>query len=339
MKLKGFQMPRSIQFDEDTLTPQYGEFIVEPLERGFGTTLGNALRRTLLSSIEGAAVSAVKFDGVLHEFSALPGVVEDVPEIILNLKSLAVRLHGDEDKKIYLNAKREGEITAADIRTDGTVEIVNPDLYIATLNKGAELNMELTVTKGRGYVEAVNGQNHSIGMIPIDAIYSPVKRVNYRVMNTRVGQRTDYDRLLLEVVTDGSLSPDDAVIQAAHVLREHLLLFVNLREEPVDVEEEEVDRERERIQKLLQMSVDELELSVRSSNCLQAANIDTLGDLVQKTEVQMLKYRNFGRKSLQEISSILEELGLHFGMDVAPYLDEAPVEDSASDADVTEDDE
>ncbi len=322
MKLKDFQMPRCIQFDETELTNRYGKFIIEPLERGFGTTLGNALRRTLLSSIPGAAVTTVKINGVLHEFSTIPGVVEDVPEIILNVKQLAVISHSEEPKKIYIRVKTPGEITAADIRTDGTVEIINPDLYIATISKDANLDIEMTVDTGRGYIEAGTDHNQIIGIISVDAIYSPVIRVNYRVENTRVGQRTDYDRLILEVWTDGTFLPDEAVIQAANVLREHLLLFVNLREEPVDIEEEEIDQERERIRQQLRMSVDELELSVRSSNCLQAANIQTLGDLAQKTEVQMLKYRNFGRKSLQEISAILEGLGLHFGMDITSYLEE-----------------
>lgn len=327
MKLKSFQMPRSVQFDESELTSQYGCFIVEPLERGFGTTLGNALRRVLLSSITGAAVTAVKIDGVLHEFSTIPGVVEDVPEIILNLKKLAVRSYSDEPKDIYLKVSTPGEVTAADIRADGDVEIINPDLYIATLSKEAVLNIEMSVENGRGYIEADTNLQQNIGDIPVDSIYSPVTRINYRVENTRVGQKTDYDRLILEVWTDGTIPPDDAVIQAANVLGEHLLLFVNLREEPVDDSEVEVDLERERVRKLLKTSVDELELSVRSSNCLQAANIRTLGDLVQKTEMQMLKYRNFGRKSLQEISSILEDLNLHFGMNVTPYLDENETED------------
>lgn len=332
MKLKNFQMPKGVVVDEETLTEQFGRFTVEPLERGFGTTIGNALRRVLLSSLPGAAVTAVRIDGVAHEFSTIPNVVEDVTEIILNMKELRLKLYSEEPKILQLEAEGKGDVTALDIQTDSEVEILNPDLHIATLDEGGHLRMEIHVADGRGYVMAEQNKdpNYPIGVIPVDSIFSPVVRVNYRVENTRVGQRTDYDRLVLEIWTDGSIHPQDALSSAGQILKNHLQLFISIDEDMVPEPEEEVDEEFERIKKLLMMNVEELELSVRSSNCLRAAEIKTLADLVQKSEAEMLKYRNFGRKSLTELTQILDELNLSFGMDVSPYLEAIENEASAS---------
>lgn len=329
MKRNGIQMPKMVQFDESQFTDQYGQFVLEPLERGFGTTLGHSLRRMLLSSIPGAAITWIKLDGVSHEFSVIPNVVEDVPEIVLNLKWLAVRLHEEGPKTLRIDVSTPGEITAADIQADPTVEIVNPDLYIATISDGGSLKMEMNVEKGRGYVEAEKNAEKKlpIGVIPIDSIFSPIVKVKYRVENTRIGQQTDYDKLFVEVWTNGAIKPEEAVIEGSKVLRDHLRLFINLHEEATYEEEEEVDLERERIREQLRRSVKELELSVRSSNCLKAANIKTIADLVQKTEMEMLKYRNFGKKSLQELTNILESLGLEFGMDINEYFTEEELEE------------
>ncbi|MBM3263887.1 MAG: DNA-directed RNA polymerase subunit alpha [candidate division Zixibacteria bacterium] len=322
MKLKNFQMPKTVTVDDETLTEVYGAFVLEPLERGFGTTIGNSLRRVLLSTLPGAAVTSVKIDGVAHEFSTIEHVVEDVTEIVLNLKELRLVVNSDEPRTLLLEAEGKGDVTALDIQTEVGVKILNPDLHIATLDEGGRLRMEIYVGVGRGYVPAEQNKdsNQPIGVISMDSIFSPVTRVNFRVENTRVGQRTDYDRLVLEIWTDGSLVPRDALSSAAQILKNHLQLFIAFDEDLVPDQEKEVDQEFERIRHLLRTNVEELELSVRSSNCLRAAEIKILADLVQKTEGEMLKYRNFGRKSLTELNEILEGLGLEFGMDVASYL-------------------
>ena len=324
MKSKNFCMPKLVEVDDATLSDTYGKFVVRPLERGFGTTLGNVLRRILLSSVEGAAIRAIKIEGVHHEFSTIPGVVEDVPEIILNLKEVCLQLHTDGDKTLFVEKEGKGELTAGDLQVDSEVRILNPDLHIATLSEGARFRAELMVGSGHGYVLAEENKlpDQPIDWIAMDSIFSPIRRVSYTTENMRVGHRTDYDKLTMEVWTNGTIRPDDAVAFAAKLAIDHLRLFVNFEEEPEEVEEEEVDHEAERIRNLLKMNVEELELSVRSSNCLKAAGIKLLRDLVQKTESEMLKYRNFGRKSLSELSGILAELGLSFGMDVTPYLDE-----------------
>jgi DNA-directed RNA polymerase subunit alpha len=322
MKWKNLTMPKQVQPDAGN-TSSYGKFVIEPLERGFGLTLGTSLRRVLLSSLQGAAVTAVRIDGVLHEFSTLPGVIEDVTEIILNLKQVRLKLHGDGPKKGMFEVRGKGEVRAGNLIVDPEVEVLNPDLHIATLNKDGDLRMEVEIDAGRSYVSA---DQHSqtdrpIGVIPIDSMFSPVTKVNYNVETTRLGQRIDYDKLTLEVWTDASILPSDAVAVAAKILRDHFTLFIHF-EEPIEEEvEEEVDEERTRVRRLLEKSVDELELSVRSSNCLRAAEIRSIGSLVQKSEPEMLKYRNFGRKSLKEIQDILSEMGLHFGMDISPYLE------------------
>jgi len=321
MKPKNFQMPRSVQIDEESLTTTYGEFQFQPLERGFGTTIGNALRRVLLSSIEGASIKAIRIDGVQHEFSVVDGVVEDVTEIVLNLKEVCLRVHSDDEKLLHVKIDGPGELKAKDLMVDADVEIMNPDLHIATLDKDGKLDVELTVGKGRGYVLAEENKHpdHPMGTITLDSAFSPVQKVHYEVDNSRVGQQTDYDKLTLEVWTNGVVRPEDAVAHAASILKEHLELFINFDEEPDDEPEEKVSEEDQRIASLLQMQVEELELSVRSANCLKAANILMLKDLVMRPESEMLKFRNFGRKSLNELNAILDGLGLQFGMDVGKY--------------------
>jgi len=328
MKWKNLTMPKQVVPDAGN-TDRYGKFTIEPLERGFGLTLGNALRRVLLSSLQGAAITAVRIDGVLHEFSTLPGVIEDVTEIILNLKQVRLKLLGDGPKKGTFEMRGKGEVRAGDLQVDGEVVVLNPDLHVATLNKDGDLRMEVEIDGGRGYVSA---DQHSqterpIGVIPIDSLFSPVLKVNYNVETTRLGQRIDYDKLTIEVWSDASILPSDAVAVAAKILRDHFNLFIHF-EEPIEEEvEEEVNEDILRIRRLLEKSVEELELSVRSSNCLRAAEIKNIGDLVQKSEGEMLKYRNFGRKSLKEIQDLLGEMGLHFGMDVSRYLENrSPVE-------------
>ncbi len=309
-----FEKP-NIEIAEISEDKRYGKFVVEPLERGYGTTLGNSLRRIMLSSLPGAAVSQVKIDGVLHEFSSIPGVKEDVTEIIMNIKSLAIKNNSDTDepKVAYIEFEGEGVITAADIQADADIEIMNPDQVIATLSGGADSKfyMELTITKGRGYVSADKNKNEdlSIGVIAVDSIYTPVERVNMAVENTRVGQQTDYDKLTLEVYTNGTLAPDEAVSLAAKVLSEHLNLFIDLSECAVDVEimAPKEDNEKE---KVLEMNIDELELSVRSYNCLKRAGINTVEELCNRTSEDMMKVRNLGRKSLEEVLAKLKELGL-----------------------------
>ena len=294
--------------DEDG---NYGKFVVEPLERGYGTTLGNALRRILLSSLPGAAVTSVKIDGVLHEFSTIPGVKEDVTEIILNLKKLAVRLNGENTKRVIINAVGPKEVTAADIIGDSEMEIFNPDLHIATLEENATLVMEINLARGRGYVpaEANKTENTPISVIPVDSIYTPVRKVNFTVENTRVGQVTDYDRLVLEIWTDGSITPDEGVSIGAKIMQEHLNLFIQLTD-ATGAMEIMVEKEEDQKEKALEMTIEELELSVRSFNCLKRAAINTVEELTQKSEEDMMKVRNLGKKSLDEVKAKLEELGL-----------------------------
>lgn len=290
---------------------RYGKFVLEPLERGFGTTMGNSLRRVLLSSLPGVSVTSIKVDGVLHEFSTIPGVKEDLVDIILNLKELSLRMQSDEPKILTINAQGAGRITAGDIIADADVEILNPEHHIATLNDDAKLYMEITIEKGRGYVSADRNKHpgQPIGIIPVDSIFTPIRRVNFHVENTRVGQITDYDRLTLEVWTNGSIKPDEATSLAAKVLSEHLLLYINLTAHVNDVEIM-VEKEEDKKEKVLEMTIEELDLSVRSYNCLKRAGINTVQELTQKSEEEMMKVRNLGRKSLEEVQQKLEALDL-----------------------------
>ncbi|GIW40089.1 MAG: DNA-directed RNA polymerase subunit alpha [Candidatus Binatia bacterium] len=306
--------PARLELDQRTASRTYGKFVGEPFERGFGITIGNSLRRILLSSLQGAAITAVRFEGVLHEFSTIPGVREDVTDIVLNLKEVRLRLHEGLQEVGRIDAKGECEVKAGDIQVSPSVEILNPEQHIATLAKDASLRAELTIKVGRGYVPAERNKDEGapIGTIPIDAVFSPIRKVNYTVTNARVGQRTDYDRLTLEVWTDGSVRPEDAVAYAARILQDQLSIFINFEEEPepVSVPEEQ----KPTLNENLFRPVAELELSVRAANCLQNADIKYIGELVQKTEAEMLKTKNFGRKSLNEIKEILREMGLDFGM-------------------------
>ncbi len=294
----------------------YGRFVVEPLERGYGITLANSLRRILLSSLPGAAVTSVKIEGVLHEFATIPGVVEDVTDIILNLKALSLKLYGDDEKTLRVEATTAGVVTAGDIIHDADVEILNPDMLIATLAENARLVMEIMVSRGRGYVSAERNKkgDHIIGVIPIDSVFTPVKKVNYNVENTRVGQITDYDKLTLEVWTNGSIRPDEATSWSAKILNEHLRLFIGLTETVNDVEIM-IEKEEEQKDKLLEMTIEELDLSVRSYNCLKRAGINTVEELIQKNEEDMMKVRNLGKKSLEEVINKLNELGLSLRKD------------------------
>jgi len=301
-----------VEISEDN---RYGKFVCEPLERGYGITIGNSLRRILLSSLPGAAVTAVKIEGVLHEFSTIPGVREDVTDIILNIKSLCLKMHGDEPKVLRIEAEGECDVKAGDIITDPDVEILNPDLHIATLDEDATLKMELIVERGRGYVPAEKNKrpDHVIGVIPVDSIFSPIQRVNYQVTDTRVGNVTDYDKLTIELWTDGSLRPDEAISKAAGIMIAHLKLFQNIAGSPPEDESNEgpfTETAENNISKTLEMSIEELDLSVRSYNCLKRAGINTVAELVQKTEADMMKVRNLGRKSLDEVKKKLAELGL-----------------------------
>jgi DNA-directed RNA polymerase subunit alpha len=315
--LTGFQRPKRIELDQNSQNETYGRFIAEPLERGFGVTIGNALRRVLLSSLAGAAVTSVKIQGVFHEFSTIPGVLEDTTEIILNLKEMILKMYVESPKQLTLQAKGPKEVQARDVTTDADIEILNPDLHIATLNKEAALDITMDVQLGRGYVPAERHvwDTTDPQVIPIDAVFSPIRKVAFHVESTRVGQSTDYDRLVLDVYTNGSIKPEDAVAQAAKILRDHLQIFINFHDEPV-VEVQKIGEEQQKLLENLNRSVDELELSVRSYNCLKNANIRTIGELVQKNESEMLKTRNFGRKSLNEIKEILANMGLSLGMDL-----------------------
>ena len=313
--------PKRLEVDTETHNRFYGKFSCEPLERGFGTTLGNALRRVLLSSLRGAAITAVRIKDVYHEFSALPGVLEDVTEILLNLKQVRLKLLTDGAKTMRLDARGKGEVKAGNIITDGTVEILNPEHHIADLSADGELILEMTAKTGKGYVpgEAHKEEDQPVGYIPLDASFSPIQKVNYVVTQARVGQRTDYDKLTLEVWTDGSISPENAVAFGAKILKEQLNLFINFEEEAEGVEERPAE-EAPALNENLYRSVNELELSVRAANCLRNANIRFIGELVQKTEQEMLKTKNFGRKSLNEIKEILTEMGLHLGMKLDNFV-------------------
>jgi len=313
MLWKGFQRPKRLEFDRETLTDRFGRFHAQPFERGFGTTIGNAMRRVLLSSIEGAAITAVRIEGVMHEFSPIPGVVEDATDIILNLKQIPLKLYADTTKTLYVKVDKPGEVKARDIVADGDVEILEPDAHIATVSAGGSLQMEMRLKRGRGYVAADRNfdDDLGIGWIPIDSVHSPVKKVNYLVEAARLGQTTDYEKLTVDVWTNGAISPRDAVSNAAKLVREHLTIFVNLEDAAETAPEPShaaVSNEN------LAKSVEELELSVRSYNCLKNANIRTIRELVQKTEAEMLKTKNFGRKSLKEIKEILAGMGLSLGM-------------------------
>ncbi len=322
MKWKSPLMPEGVIIDSATATKEYGKFTIQPLERGYGLTIGTALRRMLLSSIQGVAISWIKIESVLHEFSYVQGVKEDTTEIILNLKEIVLKSTSKDDTYVlHLDKTGPGVAKAGDIMFPLGIEVLNPDAPIATLDENGRLKMEMGVSSGRGYVAAEQGKEAKIiGVIPIDAFFSPVRRVNFTISSTRIGQRTDFDQLNIEVWTNGSITPEDALAHAAKVLKDHLLQFIKIEEDYEEDKKQEVDEEKERIRTQLRRSVDELELSVRSSNCLQAANIRSLGDLVQRTESEMLKYRNFGRKSLSEIGKILEELNLSFGMNLNEYF-------------------
>jgi DNA-directed RNA polymerase subunit alpha len=308
--------PKRLEVEKETLTPTYGRFTAEPFERGFGITIGNSLRRILLSSLQGGAITSLKVDGVLHEFSTIPGTKEDITEIILNLKEVRLKLHTEGPKTIRVKAEGPRVLKAGDILTGDAVEILNPDHYIATLSRDGKLSMEMVVKTGRGYVSAERNKEEGqpIGTIPMDAIFSPIKKVNYTVTNARVGQITDYDKLILEVWTDGSLNPEEAVAHAAKILKDQLSIFITFEEEEEEVSYPEDVEEKEAFNENLLRSVDELELSVRSANCLKHANIKLIGDLVQRTEAEILATKNFGRKSLNEIKEILTEMGLSLGM-------------------------
>jgi DNA-directed RNA polymerase subunit alpha len=318
MKWKSLLMPKGIQIENPDNVANYGRIIVEPLERGWGHTVGNALRRSLLSSLQGAAIISVRIEGVVHEYASIDGVTEDVTDIILNLKKLRLKLNSDDDTILRLEVSGEGEIKAADIDENPDVDILNPELHIATIGADAKLKMEMRVSDGRGYVPAEfnKREDDAVGTISMDALFSPVTRVNYLVENTRVGQRTDLDKLILDVWTDGSITVEDSIGYAAKLVYDHLSMFINFEGELEPVEEKSRDERTDRLQKLLKMRVDELELSVRSNNCLRAANIHTLADLVRNQESAMLRYKNFGRKSLIELNRVLSNLGLSFGMDV-----------------------
>jgi DNA-directed RNA polymerase subunit alpha len=311
-----FQKPKKLDYDPETLTPNYGRFIAQPFERGFGTTIGNALRRVLLSSIEGAAVTAVRVEGVLHEFSSLTGVVEDMTDVVLNLKQIPFKLHGEGPKTLYLEKNGPGVVTAADFEADSDIEILDPSAHIATLSKEGSLKLEARLKRGRGYQVADRNADSDLplGYIPIDSIHSPVRRVNYHVEGARVGQMTDYDRLILEVWTNGAVSPQEAVSLAAELLGDHLRIFSAFESKGETIEETAAPEVDPRLAEMLAKPIEELDLSVRSANCLKNANIRTLGDLVQRTEREMLSTKNFGRKSLDEIKDVLASLGLSFGM-------------------------
>jgi len=315
MLWKGFQKPKRLEVDAESLTPTFGRFHAQPYERGFGTTVGNAIRRVLLSSIEGAAVTAVRIEGVLHEFSSIPGVLEDVTDIILNLKQVPMKLHVDHTESIRVRAEGSREVRSGDLETSSNVDILDPDVHIATLSDEGNLDMELRIKQGRGYVPADRNLDEDLGLgfVPVDSVHSPVRKVNYTVDAARVGQSTDYDRLVLEVWTNGAVLPQDAVALGAKLLKDHMAIFINF-EEQAEPEEDVIDDEMERLNENLSRSVDELELSVRSYNCLKNAQIHSIRDLVQMNEAEILKMKNFGRKSLKEIKEILAEMGLSLGM-------------------------
>ena len=331
VRLGRFEMPKRLARDDASATPTYAKFIAEPFEAGYGNTVGNSIRRVLLSSLEGAAITSVKIEGAPHEFTAVPGVVEDVTDIVLNLKKVLLKSHSREPHVVYLSANKEGAVTAADIKSDQVVEVLNPDQHICTLDKKMHFEAELEVKIGRGFCPADENKKpeQHIGVVPIDSLFSPVRRVRYAVENTRVGQRTDYDKLIIEVWTDGRITPEDAMVQSTNILRHHLDVFCDYdKSMVVEFEEggERVSAEQAKLKKILNMSVNEIELSVRAANCLNNANITTVGQLAMKSEQEMLKYRNFGKKSLNEITEKLSALGLSRGMKFEPAMMEAPVE-------------
>src|SRR6184192_1142012 len=329
VRLGRFEMPKRLTKEDSTATETFAKFIAEPFETGYGHTVGNSLRRVLLSSLEGAAITSVKIDGAMHEFTTIDGVVEDVTDIVLNLKKIKFKAHTREQQTLMLSAHKEGPVTAADIQLNQNVELVNPDQFVYTLDKKKKFEMEMEIKIGRGFCPGDENKklDQPIGVIPIDSLFSPVTRVRYAVEAARVGQRTDYDRLIFEIWTDGRISPDDALTQASAILQHHLDVFVGYDKNAVEFEEAETkqDDEKAKLKKLLNMSVNEIELSVRAANCLNNANITSVGQLAQKTEAEMLKYRNFGKKSLNEIKDKLTALGLGLGMKFDPGLVETPV--------------
>lgn len=317
VKWRDFQMPKRLDCDEATYTDTYGKFVAEPFEKGYGVTLGNSLRRILLSSIEGSAITSIKIDGVRHEFSTIPGVLESVTEIILNLKKVVLKSHSKVPKTVYLKAEKKGEVKAADIICDETVEVLNPDLHIATLTRDTRLHIELEVARGRGYVPAEMNKKEGVDMIAIDSIFTPIVKVSFNVENTRVGQRTDYDRLITEIWTNGGVNPKEALLYGANILQRHLDVFVSYGQLPEEEEEdEEISAEEQALYDKLRLPISELELSVRSANCLKDANIKTIAELVKKTESELLTFRNFGKKSLTEINDLLKVMGLNLGIKV-----------------------
>ncbi|MCD6097804.1 DNA-directed RNA polymerase subunit alpha [bacterium] len=326
MKWKPMQMPKQLVKETSPDNPNFGRFILEPLEKGYGTTIGNALRRVILSSIQGIAITRVRIDGVLHEFSTIDGVLEDVPEIILNIKGIRFRSTSDTLPPLRLEVEKEGDVLAGEIQTPPGIEIINPEHKICTITSKRKLVMEFELGIGKGYALAEENRRTKdpVGVIPVDSIFTPIKNVVFHVVPTRVRQKTDYDKLLLEVTTDGSISPEDTIAKAAHILIKHFKLLVRPETEIEGIEEEEEDPNIIRMRKLFETPVEELELSVRSSNCLKAANIRTLGDLVQKTEQEMIRYKNFGKKSLQELTETLAKFGLSFGMDISKYMKKQP---------------
>ncbi len=324
VRLGRFELPKRLAKDESTATETYARFVAEPFETGYGHTIGNSLRRVLLSSLEGAAITSIKIDGAMHEFTTVDGIVEDVTDIVLNLKKVRFKSQNRETQTLLLSVNKEGEVTAGDIQLNQGVEVVNPDQHICTIDKKKKFEMELEVRVGRGFCPGDENKkvDQPIGLIAIDSLFSPVSRVRYNVEQARVGQKTDYDKLILEIWTDGRISPDDALTQASAILQHHLDVFVGYDKNAVEFEEEQkpVDDEKSKLRKLLNMSVNEIELSVRAANCLNNANITTVGQLAMKTEQEMLKYRNFGKKSLNEIKEKLSTLGLALGMNIDPAL-------------------
>lgn len=320
MRLKDFQMPRKLIYDEESSSDTYSKFMAEPFEKGYGHTIGNSIRRILLSSLEGAAVTGVKIKGVMHEFSTIPGVVEDVTQIILNLKSLRFKLYSEGPERIYLKATKKGEVTAKDIELNSNIEILNPSTHIATLDKDTNLEMEIEISKGRGYLPAERNPraNQELGVISVDAIFTPVLRVNYNVENARVGRSIDYDRLILEIWTDGSVKPVDSLAYAAKILKDSLNIFIGFEEQPEEEEKPpEKDKTEEALESVLALPVNIIELTVRSINCLNRAKIKIIEDLVKQTEDKLLGFRNFGKKSLNEIKKKITELGKQKGVELS----------------------
>lgn len=318
MKLKNFELPRKIIFDEETYKTTYGKVIAEPFEKGYGVTIGNSLRRVLLSSIEGTAVTQIKIPGMLHEFSTIPGIYEDLTEIVMNIKGLVLKSYFKNPKPMFISVNKKGEIKAKDIKCDETVEIINPEHHIAVLTQDMAFEMELKVERGRGYVPSERNKtaDDTIGIIAVDSIFSPVIRVNIDVENTRVGHITDYDKLNIEIFTNGSMEPKETLLYASNILQRHLDVFTGIGKLPEEIEEEKAAKEKEEFKKKMDKPISELELSVRSSNCLAEANIKTIGDLVKKKESEMLKYKNFGKKSLNEINGVLAGMGMYLGMEI-----------------------